>query len=95
MDLAALRERLTEKFQNRRTQVMDLIDEVPILGRLLSEFVRIVLIDRCMLIAAQGLLALIPMLVVLAAFLPDLVGDAVPGPRSACTGRSARSGRTR
>ena len=77
MDLAALRERLTEKFQNRRTQVMDLIDEVPILGRLLSEFVRIELIDRCMLIAAQGLLALIPMLVVLGAFLPDLVGDAV------------------
>ena len=56
---------------------MDLVDRIPILGRLISEFVRIEFIDRCMLIAAQGLLALIPMLVVLAAFLPHLTGDAV------------------
>jgi membrane protein len=56
---------------------MDLIERIPILGRLLSELLRIELIDRCMLIAAQGLLALIPMLVVLAAFFPNLTGDAI------------------
>src|SRR6187551_3805403 len=56
---------------------MDLIDRIPILGRLVSEFLRIEFIDRCMLIAAQGLLALIPMLVVLAAFLPDLTSEAI------------------
>ena len=62
MDLAALRKRL---------------DRIPIVGRLLSEFVRIELIDRCMLIAAQALLALVPMLVVLAAFFPRLTDDAL------------------
>jgi membrane protein len=77
MDLAATRERLTETFQHRRTQASDLVDRIPILGRLLSEFVRIELIDRCMLIAAQGLLALIPMLVVIAAFFPHITGEAV------------------
>jgi membrane protein len=77
MDFAELRDRLTEKYRTRRTQVTDLIDRIPILGRLLSEFIRIELIDRCMLIAAQGLLALIPMLVVIAAFFPYLIGDAV------------------
>ena len=70
MDLAATRERLTATYQRRRTQARDLIDQVPILGRLVSEFIRIEVIDRCMLIAAQGLLALIPMLVVLAVVLP-------------------------
>ncbi|NYI38126.1 hypothetical protein [Aeromicrobium tamlense] len=38
---------------------------------------RIEFIDRCMLIAAQGLLALIPVLVVLSAFLPQLSDAAV------------------
>jgi membrane protein len=77
MDVAALRERATESFRQRADQAKDLVDRIPILGRLLSEVVRIEFIDRCMLIAAQGLLALIPMLVVLAAFLPDLTSAAV------------------
>ncbi|KQW47558.1 hypothetical protein ASC77_14005 [Nocardioides sp. Root1257] len=77
MDVAALRERVTTSYRTRRDQAMDVIDRVPILGRLVSEFVRIELIDRCMLIAAQGLLALIPMLVVLAAFFPHVSGEAV------------------
>lgn len=77
MDLGASRERLTDSLQRRRTQVRDLIDRIPILGRLVSEFVRIEPIDRCMLIAAQGLLALIPVLVVLAVFLPNLTGEAI------------------
>jgi membrane protein len=77
VDLAALRDRATTTYRTRRDQALDLVDRIPILGRLISEFVRIEFIDRCMLIAAQGLLALIPMLVVLTAFLPHLTGDAV------------------
>lgn len=77
MDFAALRERATVTFERRRDQAKDLVDQIPILGRLLSEIVRIEFIDRCMLIAAQGLLALIPMLVVLQAFLPDLTSAAI------------------
>ncbi len=77
MDLAALRERATTSFRHRSDQAKDLVDRIPILGRLLNEIIRIEFIDRCMLIAAQGLLALIPMLVVLAAFLPDITSQAV------------------
>jgi membrane protein len=72
VDLAALREQVTTTYRVRRDQAVDLVDRVPILGRLVNDFVRIEFIDRCMLIAAQGLLALIPMLVVLAAFFPHL-----------------------
>ena len=72
MDLAALREQLTTTYRRRRDQALDLVDRVPILGRLVNDFIRIEFIDRCMLIAAQGLLALIPMLVVIAAFFPRL-----------------------
>ena len=57
MDLAAWRERATATFELRRDQAKDLVDRIPILGRLLNEVVRIEFIDRCMLIAAQGLLA--------------------------------------
>jgi membrane protein len=72
MDLGARRERLTTAYRTRSRRAKDLVDRVPILGRLVSEFVRIEFIDRCMLIAAQGLLALIPTFVVLVAFFPDL-----------------------
>lgn len=62
----------------RRTpQPAGLVERIPTLGRLLSEFVRIEFIDRCMLIAAQGLLALVPMLIVLAAFFPRLTAGAL------------------
>ncbi|MBZ5738232.1 YhjD/YihY/BrkB family envelope integrity protein [Nocardioides mangrovi] len=77
MDLTAIRDRATTTYRTRRDQAVDLVERTPVLGRLVSEFVRIEFIDRCMLIAAQGLLALIPMLVVLTAFLPHLSGDAV------------------
>lgn len=77
MDLAALRVRATTTLRTRRDQAKALVDRIPILGRLVNEFIRIEFIDRCMLIAAQGLLALIPMLVVLSAFLPHITGDAV------------------
>lgn len=72
MDLGATRARLTAAYQARSQQARDLVDRVPILGRLVGEFVRIEFIDRCMLIAAQGLLALIPTFVVLVAFFPHL-----------------------
>ncbi len=77
MDVAGLRVRTTESYRRRKSQAVDLVDRIPILGRLLGEFVRIEFIDRCMLIAAQGLLALIPMLVVIAAFFPQITAQAL------------------
>src|SRR5215218_1566992 len=41
MDFAATRERATATFQRRREQAKDLVDRIPILGRLLSEVVRV------------------------------------------------------
>ncbi|WP_395690391.1 YhjD/YihY/BrkB family envelope integrity protein [Nocardioides sp.] len=77
MDVRARRERLVGTYRTRRDQVVDLVERIPVLGRLVSEFVRIEFIDRCMLIAAQGLLALIPTFVVLVAFFPHLMGSGV------------------
>ena len=67
----------TATYRSRRDQAEAIVDRIPILGRLFRDFVRIEFIDRCMLIAAQGLLALVPMLVVLASFFPHLIGDAI------------------
>jgi membrane protein len=43
---------------------------VPPLRRTVDELIRIEIFDRCMVVAAQALFALIPLVVVLAAFLP-------------------------
>lgn len=58
-----------------RGRVDDLIAHVPLLRNLATEVIRIEFIDRCMLIAAQALLAMVPMLVVLAAFFPHLTSS--------------------
>ncbi|SDK55838.1 membrane protein [Nocardioides sp. YR527] len=60
-----------------RDRVDAFIAHVPLLRKLATETIRIEFIDRCMLIAAQALLAMVPMLVVLAAFLPHLTGNAL------------------
>lgn len=66
MNLGALRDRADA-----------LIGRVPQVQRLTREVIRIEFVDRCMLIAAQALLAMVPMLVVLAAFFPELTASAV------------------
>lgn len=60
-----------------RGRVDALVGHVPLLRNLATEIIRIEFLDRCMLIAAQALLAIVPMLVVLAAFLPHLIGTAL------------------
>ncbi|MGH3306415.1 MAG: YhjD/YihY/BrkB family envelope integrity protein [Nocardioides sp.] len=50
--------------------VQSVLDTVPVVRSAITGLVRIELIDRSMAIAAQAMLALVPMLVVLAAFLP-------------------------
>lgn len=77
MDVRAAWARQRLRYRELAGRVRALIEEIPVLGRLTSEFVRIEFIDRCMLIAAQGLLALIPTLVVLSAFAPNLTDAAI------------------
>jgi membrane protein len=47
------------------------LDTVPPVRRTVDELVRVTIVDRAMVIGAQGLLALVPMVIVLAAFLPE------------------------
>ncbi|MEI5675689.1 MULTISPECIES: hypothetical protein [unclassified Nocardioides] len=49
------------------------LDTVPPVRKVVAELVRVEFIDRSMVVAAQGLLALVPLVVVLAAFLPQEV----------------------
>jgi membrane protein len=86
--VAALRSRA----RRVRAELRSTAQRIPIVGRLLREFVRIEFIDRCMLIAAQGLLALVPMLVVLAAFFPHVTDNAL-GELTDVTGLGAAGSR--
>ena len=49
-------------------------EDVPGLSRLLADLARVGFVDRAMIIAAQALLALVPLLIVLSAFLPADLG---------------------
>jgi membrane protein len=50
--------------------VYRILDTVPPVRRAVDDLVRVEIVDRAMVIGAQALLALVPMLIVLAAFLP-------------------------
>jgi membrane protein len=66
MSVTARRERATELAQLWRARA----ERIPVIGTVITEWYRIEVVDRSMAIGAQGLLAVLPMLVVLAAFLP-------------------------
>jgi len=66
MSVAERRERATELAALWRARA----ERIPVIGTLITEWYRIEVVDRSMAIGAQGLLAVLPMLVVLAAFLP-------------------------
>jgi membrane protein len=51
--------------------VQRVLGTVPVVRSIITGLVRIELIDRSMAVAAQAMLALVPMLVVMAAFLPE------------------------
>jgi membrane protein len=56
-----------------RAQGDRVLEGVPAARRLVTDLLRVEVIDRSMALAAQALLALVPLLVVAAAFLPDAV----------------------
>jgi membrane protein len=62
-----------ERVQQAKALVYRVLDTVPPARRSVDERVRIEVIDRSMAIGAQALLALVPLLLVLAAFLPHAV----------------------
>lgn len=65
-----LAERVRIRVSRLQRRGRDLLVEVPYLGRVFSDLARIELIDRAMALGAQALLALIPLLMVVGAFMP-------------------------
>ena len=68
------------------------LDTIPSARRMLEELVRVGLVDRAMVVAAQALLALVPLVVVLAAFLPAHLTGASVDRFDDVTGLSRASG---
>ncbi len=67
----ALRERGQRTSKEAREFAMRMLDVVPGLQKFVNDLARIEVIDRAMVIGAQALLALIPLLLIAAAFLPE------------------------
>jgi membrane protein len=66
-----------------------LTDKIPGLHRMLSDLVAVEVFDRSVVIAAQALLGLVPLLIVLVAFLPPELADVIVARFEAATGMDA------
>lgn len=66
------RPRLVER---ARAIAADAVNTLPVLGRILSELVRVELVDRSVVVAAQSLFALVPLILVTSAFAPAPMRD--------------------
>src|SRR4051794_20462776 len=89
MGLPDTARRLSARSRELAYAVLDL---VPPLRRTVDELIRVEFVDRSMVIAAQALLALIPLVVVLAAFLPAELTQAGMDRFEEVTGLSQASG---
>jgi membrane protein len=65
-------ERARALVERVRVLVYRVLDTVPPIRRSVDEIVRIELVDRSMAIGAQALLAVVPLLIVISAFLPEV-----------------------
>ena len=70
MRVADLRAAFGRTVGRARELVYRILDTVPPVRRTVDELVRVEIVDRAMVIGAQALLALLPLLIVLASFLP-------------------------
>jgi membrane protein len=61
------------RLERARARAVDVVDTVPAVGRILTELVRVELVDRSVVVAAQSLFALVPLLLVASAFAPEAV----------------------
>jgi membrane protein len=86
MKASDIRRRVAAGVAWGRTQSDRVMQGVPAVRRLVSELLRVEVVDRSMALAAQALLALIPLLVVAAAFLPDAAIEAAYERLQAVTG---------
>ena len=77
----------------RARQLFDrVLDTVPPVRRSVDELARIEVVDRSMAIGAQALLALVPVMIVLAAFLPEAVTRAAVDQFQSITGLGEQGG---
>lgn len=66
--------RLATASARARRMADQTLDRIPVARSAMTEAVRVEVLDRALIIAAQALFALTPLLVVLAAFTPDVAG---------------------
>src|SRR3954469_15557391 len=71
MRVADLRAAFRRVVARARALAYRILDTVPPVRRTVDELVRVEVVDRSMVIGAQALFALVPLLIVIAAFLPD------------------------
>jgi membrane protein len=83
-----------DRWERIRDWGLRMLDIVPGLQRFVTELVRVEVIDRAMVIAAQGLLALVPLLIVTAAFLPHDVAVALTDRFESVTGLTSNDTRS-
>jgi membrane protein len=62
-------------FTGRVSQAAETVQALPGAGRVISELVRVEFIDRTVVVAAQSLFALVPLIMVAGAFAPEVVRD--------------------
>ncbi|HEY7042135.1 MAG TPA: YhjD/YihY/BrkB family envelope integrity protein [Nocardioidaceae bacterium] len=74
---ARLRSRLARAIDRSRRVALFLVDVVPGLRRLLAEVARNEIIDRSLVVAAQAMFSVTPLLIVVAAFSPRTFGDSL------------------
>jgi membrane protein len=70
-------QRVAQLLDRVRARAYRVLDTVPPVRRTVDALVRIEVIDRSMAIGAQALLALVPLLVILGAFFPDVTDAAL------------------
>jgi membrane protein len=71
------RETAADRLRSMLARASETAGAIPGVRRVLAELVRVEFIDRSLVVAAQSLFALIPLLVVVAAFTPNVVEDSV------------------
>jgi len=63
------------RLAGRVSQAAETVQSLPGAGRVISELVRVEFIDRSVVVAAQSLFALVPLVMVAGAFAPDAIRD--------------------
>lgn len=86
--IESIRERVSAATLWSHDRIDEILERLPIARAAVTQIVRVEVLDRSLILAAQALFALTPLLVVLAAFTPDFTGNAILDQLASATGIS-------